>query len=37
MRRAMSEISVTDDTGHSYELAVEVTRWSRVRERQEQE
>ena len=37
MRRAMSEISVTDDTGHSYDLAVEVTRWSRVRERQEQE
>jgi hypothetical protein len=37
MRRAMSEISVTDDTGHSYELAVEPTCWSRVRERQEQE
>jgi len=37
MRQAMSEITVTDDTGHSYELAVEVTRWSRVRERQEQE
>jgi len=37
MRRAMSEISVTDDTGHSYELVVEPTRWSRVRGRQEQE
>jgi hypothetical protein len=37
MRRAMSEITVTDDTGHPYELAVEVMRWSRVRERQEQE
>jgi hypothetical protein len=37
MRQAMSEITVTDDTGHSYDLAVEVTRWSRVRERQEQE
>ena len=37
MRRAMPEITVTDDTGHSYDLAVEVTRWSRVRERQEQE
>jgi hypothetical protein len=37
MRRAMSEISVTDDTGHSYELAVEDVGWSRVRERHEQE
>jgi hypothetical protein len=37
MRRAMSEISVTDDTGRSYELAVEGVGWSRVRERQEQE
>ena len=37
MRRAMSEISVTDDTGHSCELAVEDVGWSRVRERQEQE
>jgi hypothetical protein len=37
MRQAMSDITVTDDTGHSYQLAVEVTRWSRVRERQEQE
>jgi hypothetical protein len=37
MGRAMSEISVTDDTGHSYDLAVEVMGWSRVRERQEQE
>lgn len=37
MRRAMSEIAVTDDTGRSYELVVEPTRWSRIRERQEQE
>ena len=37
MRRAMSEISVTADTGHSYGLAVEDVGWSRVRERQEQE
>ena len=37
MRRAMSEISVTDDTGHSYGLAAEGVGWSRVRERQEQE
>jgi hypothetical protein len=37
MRRAISEISVTDDTGHSCELAVEDVGWSRVRERQEQE
>jgi hypothetical protein len=37
MRRAMSEISVTDDTGHSCEVAVQGVGWSRVRERQEQE
>ena len=37
MRQAMSEISVTDDTGHFYDLAVEDVGWSRVRERQEQE
>jgi hypothetical protein len=37
MRRAMSEISVTDDTGRSYDLAAEDVGWSRVRERQEQE
>ena len=37
MRRAMSDISVTDDTGRSYELAAEDVGWSRVRERQEQE
>jgi hypothetical protein len=37
MRRAMSEISVTDDTGHSYEVAAEGVGWSRVRERHEQE
>jgi hypothetical protein len=37
MRRAMSEISVTDDTGRSYELRAEDVGWSRVRERHEQE
>ena len=37
MRQAMSDISVTDDTGRSYELAAEDVGWSRVRERQEQE
>jgi len=37
MRRAMSEISVTDDIGHSYELAAEDVGWIRVRERHEQE
>jgi hypothetical protein len=37
MRRAMSEISVTDDHGHSCEVAVQGVGWSRVRERQEQE
>ena len=39
MRQAMSEISVTDDTGRPCELAVEGVGWSRVRvrERQEQE
>ena len=37
MRRAMSDITVTDDTGHSCNLAVEDVSWSRVRERQEQE
>jgi len=37
MRRAMADISVTDDTGRSYELAAEDVGWSRVRERQEQE
>jgi hypothetical protein len=37
MRQAMSEITVTDDTGHSYEVAAEDVGWSRVRERQEQE
>ena len=37
MRRAMSDVSVTDDTGRSYELAAEDVGWSRVRERQEQE
>jgi hypothetical protein len=37
MRQAMSEISVTDDTGHSYELVVEGVGWSRDRDRGEQE
>jgi hypothetical protein len=37
MRRAMAEISVTADTGHSYELAAGDVSWSRVRERHEQE
>jgi hypothetical protein len=37
MRRAISGISVTDDTGRSYVLAAEGAGWSRVRERQEQE
>jgi len=37
MQQAMSEISVTDDTGHSCELAAEGVGWSRVRERHEQE
>ena len=37
MRRATSEISVTDDTGRSYDLAAEDVGWSRVWERQEQE
>src|SRR6266581_4786169 len=35
MQQAMSEISLTDDTGHSYDLTVEGPRWSRTRERQE--
>ena len=37
MRRAMSEISVTDDTGYSCEPAAEGVDWSRVLERHEQE
>jgi hypothetical protein len=36
-RQAMSEISVTDDTGHVYDPAVEGVAWSRVRDRREQE
>jgi hypothetical protein len=35
MRQAMSEISLTDDAGHSYDLSVEVLRWGRNRDRQE--
>ncbi len=37
MRQAMSEISVSDDSGHSYELTVEGTGWSRDLARGEQE
>jgi hypothetical protein len=35
MQQAMSEISLTDDAGHTYDLAVEVRRWGRNRDRQE--
>jgi len=35
MQQAMSEISLTDDAGHFYDLAVEVRRWGRNRDRQE--
>ena len=35
MRQAMSEVSLTDDAGHSYDLGVEVLRWGRNRDRQE--
>jgi hypothetical protein len=37
MRQAMSEISVSDDAGHSYDLTVDGTGWSRDRARGEQE
>jgi hypothetical protein len=37
MRRAMSEISVSDESGHSYELTVEGTGWSRDLARGKQE
>jgi hypothetical protein len=37
MRQAMSEITVTDDTGHSYELRPEDVGWSRYLDRGEQE
>jgi hypothetical protein len=37
MRLAMSDISVSDDTGHSYDLAVEPVCWSRDLSRGEQE
>ena len=37
MRQAMSEISVSDDSGHSYDLTLEGTGWSRGRARGEQE
>jgi hypothetical protein len=37
MRQAMSEISVRDDSGHSYDLTVEPVGWSRGRSRGEQE
>jgi len=35
MQQAMSEISVTDDTGHSYGLTLEGAGWSRARDGQE--
>jgi hypothetical protein len=35
MRQAMSEISLTDDAGHSYDLSVEILGWGRNRDRQE--
>jgi hypothetical protein len=37
MRQAMSEISVTDDTGHVYDPALERVGWSRDRDRRQQE
>src|SRR5215470_8505106 len=37
MRQAMSEISASDDSGHSYDLTVELVGWSRDRSREEQE
>jgi hypothetical protein len=37
MRQAMSEISLTDDTGHVRELAVEGSSWGRLRDRRLQE
>jgi hypothetical protein len=35
MRQAMSEISFTNDAGHSYDLSVEAVGWGRNRDRQE--
>ena len=37
MRQAMPQISVRDDSGHSYDLTVELVGWSRDRFRGEQE
>jgi len=37
MRQAMSQISMSDDSGHSYDLTVELVGWSRDRLRGEQE
>jgi hypothetical protein len=37
MRQAMSEISASDDSGHSYDLTVELVGWSRDQSRGEQE
>jgi hypothetical protein len=37
MRQAVSEISITDDTGHVYDPALEGVGWSRDRDRREQE
>lgn len=35
MQQAMSEIPLTDDTRHSYSVAIESASWSRARDRQE--
>ncbi len=35
MRQALSEISLSDDTGYSYDLTLEGTGWGRTRDRQE--
>jgi hypothetical protein len=37
MRQAMSQISASDDSGHSYDLTVELVGWSRDESRGEQE
>jgi hypothetical protein len=37
MRQAMSEISLTDNTGHSYDLILRGPGWSRVQDRREWE
>jgi hypothetical protein len=37
MRQAMSQISVTDDSGHVHDLTIEPAVWTRHQDRQEQE